>query len=87
MDARYDQENEDKIVELAQGADIFYCESPYLEQDADKARDRYHLTARQAGIMAKKAGVRELVVFHYSPRYTGLGHRIETEAQRAFRGS
>lgn len=87
VDARYDEDNEARIVELAQGADIFYCESPYLEQDADKARDRYHLTAHQAGIMAKKAGVRELVVFHFSPRYTGLGHRIEAEAQQAFRGS
>ncbi|MCS6327214.1 MAG: ribonuclease Z, partial [Nitrospira sp.] len=52
-----------------------------------KARDRYHLTARQAGIMAKKAGVRELVVFHFSPRYTGLGHEIEAEARDAFRGT
>lgn len=87
VDARYDEENEARIVELAQGADIFYCEAPYLDQDADKARDRHHLTARQAGVMAKKAGVRELAVFHFSPRYTGLGHRIEAEAQQAFRGS
>lgn len=87
VDARYDEENETKIVELAQGADIFYCEAPYLDQDADKAQDRYHLTARQAGVMAKKAGVRELVVFHFSPRYTGLGHRITAEAQEAFQGS
>lgn len=87
VDARYDGENEAKIVELAQGADIFYCEAPYLDQDRDKARDRHHLTARQAGVMAKKAGVRELVVFHFSPRYTGLGDRIEAEAQQAFRAN
>ena len=85
VDARYDEDNERKIVELARGADIFYCEAPYLDRDADKARDRYHLTARQAGIMAKKAGVRELVVFHFSPRYTGLGHEIEAEARNTFR--
>ena len=86
VDARYDEENEAKIVSLAQGADIFYCEAPFLEQDANKAGERYHLTARQAGIMARKAGVRELVVFHFSPRYTGLGDRIVAEAQAAFRG-
>ncbi|WHZ25108.1 MAG: Metal-dependent hydrolases of the beta-lactamase superfamily III [Nitrospira sp.] len=85
VDARYDEENETKVVELARGADIFYCEAPYLDQDAEKARERYHLTARQAGLMARKAGVRELVVFHFSPRYTGLGHQIMAEAQRAFR--
>ena len=87
VDARYDEENEAKIVALAQGADIFYCEAPFLDQDSEKARERYHLTARQAGIMGKKAGVRDLVVFHFSPRYTGLGHQIEAEAQQAFRGS
>ncbi len=86
VDARYDEANEARIVELARGADIFYCESPYLDRDADKARARYHLTARQAGLMAKKSGARDLVVFHFSPRYTGLGHEIEAEAQEAFRG-
>ncbi len=86
VDARYDEENEAKIVELARGADMFYCEAPYLDQDADKARERYHLTARQAGLMAKKAGVRELVVCHFSPRYTGQGDKILREAMNAFRG-
>jgi ribonuclease Z len=84
VDARYDDENEAKIIALAKGADVFYCESPYLDVDAEKARDRYHLTARQAGIMARKAEVRDLVVFHFSPRYTGQGEAIEREALEAF---
>ncbi|MCS6306421.1 MAG: ribonuclease Z [Nitrospira sp.] len=86
VDARYDEENEAKVVALAQGADIFYCESPYLDCDAEKARDRYHLTARQAGLMARKAQVRDLVVFHFSPRYTGQGEALEREAMEAFQG-
>lgn len=84
VDARYDEENEAKIIALTHGADIFYCESPYLDCDAEKARDRYHLTARQAGIMAHKAQVRDLVVFHFSPRYTGQGEVLEREAMEAF---
>ncbi|OQW35456.1 MAG: hypothetical protein A4E19_01455 [Nitrospira sp. SG-bin1] len=87
VDARYDEENEAKIVSLAQGADIFYCESPYLDCDAEKAYDRYHLTARQAGLMARKARVRDLVVFHFSPRYTGQGEALEREALEAFSGN
>lgn len=86
VDARYDEENEAKIVALAQGADVFYCESPYLDADAEKARDRYHLTARQAGLMARKAHVRDLVVLHFSPRYTGQGEALEREAMDAFQG-
>lgn len=87
VDARYDEDNEAKIVSLAHGADVFYCESPYLDVDAEKARDRYHLTARQAGLMARKAQVRDLVVFHFSPRYTGQGDVLEREAMEAFQGS
>lgn len=87
VDTRYDDENEAKIVSLAQGADVLYCESPYLDVDAEKARDRYHLTARQAGLMARKARVRELVVFHFSPRYTGQGEALEREAMEALQGT
>lgn len=86
VDARYDDDNEAKIVELAREADLFYCEAPYLDRDADKALERYHLTARQAGLMAKKADVRHLVVFHFSPRYTGEGDTIVREAMEAFGG-
>lgn len=86
VDCRYNKENEEKIVELARGADVFYCESPYLDRDIDKARERYHLTARQAGSLARKAGVRELVVFHFSPRYTGEGETITQEARDAYMG-
>jgi len=86
VDARFDEENEAKIVSLAQGADLFYCESPYLDVDAEKARDRYHLTARQAGLMARKAQVRDFVVFHFSPRYTGQGEVLKREARDAFQG-
>jgi len=87
VDARYDEENEAKIMALAQGADILYCESPYLDCDAEKAYDRYHLTARQAGLMARKAQVRDLMVFHFSPRYTGQGDALEREATEAFQGT
>jgi ribonuclease Z len=86
VDARFDEENEAKIISLARGADVLYCESPYLDVDAEKARARYHLTSRQAGLMARKAHVRELVVFHFSPRYTGQGEALEREAMEAFQG-
>src|SRR5439155_1051290 len=68
VDARYDEENEAKIVALAQGADVLYCEAPYLDQDADKAQERYHLTARQAGLLARAcAGVQ--VVYQTASYY------------------
>lgn len=87
VDCRYDAENEQKIVELAWEADTFFCEAPFLHRDVSKATERYHLTARQAGWLARKARVRELVVFHFSPRYTSMGEAIRQEAAEAFGSS
>ena len=81
----YDEDNESRIVELARGADTFFCEAPFMAQDSAKAADRYHLTAQQAGTLAGKAGVRQLIVFHFSPRYMGMADAIRREAEDAFR--
>ncbi len=84
VDCRYDTENERKIMDLCHGADTLYCEAPFLEQDSQKAANRYHLTAKQAGTLGRKAEVQQLVVFHFSPRYTGQGNIIKGEAMQAF---
>jgi ribonuclease Z len=55
---------------LAAGADLLVCESTFLERDAHLARDYGHLTAGQAGRLAAEAGVRRLVLTHFSQRYT-----------------
>ena len=59
----------DGAFELARDVDLLICESTYLEMDADKARDNGHLTARQAGRIAREAGARMLVLSHFSRRY------------------
>jgi ribonuclease Z len=84
VDCRYDAENEQKIIQLCRGADTLFCEAPFLEADREKAANRYHLTASQAGILGRKAGVQQLVVFHFSPRYTGQGDVLQQEAMQAF---
>ncbi len=84
VDCRYDADNEQRIIQLCQGATTLFCEAPFLEADRDKAANRYHLTARQAGILGRKAGVQQLVVFHFSPRYTGQGEKLHQEAMEAF---
>jgi ribonuclease Z len=59
----------DAAIELARGADMLICESTYLADDADKARDNGHLTAGEAATIAREAGVRLLVLTHFSQRY------------------
>ena len=84
VDTLFNEGNLRKIVELVQGADVFYCEAPFLEEDVEQATRRYHLTAHQAGILGREAAVRRLEVFHFSPRYEGRADRIYAEARSSF---
>jgi ribonuclease Z len=59
----------DAAVELAAGADLLVIESTFLEDEKELARMAGHLTAAQAGLIAKVAGVRKLVLTHFSQRY------------------
>lgn len=86
-DTLYSDENRQKIVALAHDADILFCEAMYLEQDRDCATERHHLTARQAGLLAREANAKELVVFHFSPRYQECPEALYQEAADAFGGS
>ncbi len=86
VDAVYNRENEKKIIELAMGSDILYCEAAYPDKDRDIASERFHLTARQAGELAHKTGAKELVIFHFSPRYRDNPDELYKEAMQAFQG-
>ncbi|MFJ2016076.1 ribonuclease Z [Streptomyces nodosus] len=54
---------------LADGCDMLVIESTFLDEDARLATEYGHLTAGQAGRVAAEAGVRHLVLTHFSQRY------------------
>lgn len=85
-DTVFNETNNPRIVGLVAGADTFFCESPFLAEEADRARERCHLTARQAGLLAREAQVRHLTVFHFSARHTHQTGRLIEEARAAFYG-
>ncbi|MCC6543943.1 MAG: ribonuclease Z [Nitrospirae bacterium] len=87
VDAVYNSENEEKIISLSRDSDIMYCEAAFLDKDSGIASERFHLTAKQAGQLAQKACVKELVIFHFSPRYRDNPDEIYKEAMQAFRGA
>jgi ribonuclease Z len=85
-DAVYNEDNARKIVELADGSDLMFIEATFLHEEADKAADKHHLTAHQAGLLARRAGAKRIALFHYSPKYKGAGDVLFEEAMAAFDG-
>jgi ribonuclease Z len=67
---------------VAWEADLLVHEATFLEEEADRAAETRHSTAREAGELAGEAGVRMLALTHVSPRYGG--HELRDEARAAF---
>ncbi|MCC9310893.1 ribonuclease Z [Kitasatospora sp. RB6PN24] len=66
------------VERLADGADLLVIEATFLSADAHLAEEHGHLTAAQAARVAAAAGVRTLVLTHFSQRYPDpAGHLAE----------
>jgi len=86
-DAAHHANNVRAIVDLVAQADLLFIECTFLEADSADAARKCHLTARQAGAIARAAAVSVLVPFHFSPRYAGREVELRAEAQAAFGGT
>ena len=58
------------IAEEVRGSDLLICEGMFEEALIDQAREKKHMTAKQAATIARDAGVKRMAMIHYSPRYT-----------------
>lgn len=58
-----------EIAEQISGADLLFHEATFAESELARAKETYHTTAAQAGRIAVEAGVRRLVIGHFSARY------------------
>jgi len=85
VDCAFTDANVARVVALTSDADTLFIEAGFLEADRDRAAERRHLTAHQAGTIARLANVKRLVTLHYSPRYQGRGECLAREAEAAFR--
>lgn len=63
--------------------DLLYHECTYLEESIEKAKDRFHSTARQAAMIAEKANAGRLLLGHYSSKYRDL-EMFRQEAETFF---
>ena len=58
-----------KMIPQISGATVLYHESTFLEDKAQLAFPTKHSTAKEAAQIAKEAGVKQLILGHYSTRY------------------
>ena len=59
-----------EIADDVAGADLFICEGMFERALEESAREKKHMTAEHAAIIAQAANVKKLALIHYSPRYT-----------------
>jgi ribonuclease Z len=74
---------DERLIPYLENVDILYHESTFLESEVHLTERTKHSTAIQAATIAKKAGVKHLVLGHYSTRYESI-EPFKTEAETVF---
>ncbi|WP_230533327.1 ribonuclease Z [Microvirga roseola] len=83
-DAAPHADNRARIVRLARGADQLFIEAVFLESDRHLAVASHHLTAWEAGAIARQAGARHVTPFHHSARYFADPEALRREVLERF---
>ena len=73
-------------LKLAKDADLLISESTFLDNLKEQAKERKHLTAKQAAEIAKKSKVKKLALTHFSQRYKSVDE-VEKEAKKIFKNT
>lgn len=76
------------LDQLVSQADVLVHESTFGKDEEKLARNYYHSTSVQAAELAKRNGVKRLLMTHISARYVGkLAYRLQNEARAIFPNS
>ena len=74
---------DESLAEKVKGVDLLYHETTYLKDLEERAAARFHSTTIQAAAIAKRAGVKKLLIGHFSSKYETLDEFL-TEAVEVF---
>lgn len=78
-DTMYDE----RIIPIIKGVDLLYHEATFLNDKIELAKTTKHSTAQQAAEIAKLANVNQLIIGHYSSRYSNI-QDFKIEASKIF---
>ena len=71
-------------VEMARGADLLVHEATFGDEEAGRAMETGHSTAREAAAVARDAGADALLLYHFSARYSRDAAELGKEARQCF---
>jgi ribonuclease Z len=74
------------LVDFLRAADLAFIEAVFLQRDLQHAANKAHLTAAAAGEIARAAGVKAAIPFHFSTRYFPEENELREEFSSAFGG-
>ena len=74
----------DGLGEAARGADLLVHEATFGDEEAERAVETGHATAREAAELAARAGVARLALTHFSARYSRDTAELVREARERF---
>jgi ribonuclease Z len=80
------ESNRPALIDFLRDADIAFIEAVFLASDAQHAANKAHLMAVAAGTIAREAGVKVAIPFHFSTRYFPDEQVLRGEFEEAFRG-
>jgi ribonuclease Z len=77
---------DERIITSIKGVNLLYHEATFMHEMLPRAKETFHTTTIQAGIIAQKATVKQLMIGHYSARYKDLQPLLE-ETQSVFKNT
>lgn len=74
-----------EIADYVVNSDVLFCEGMFEHELVADAREKKHMTAREAGMVARDSGSHMLCLQHYSPRYSDKElKKLRDEAREVF---
>ncbi len=77
----------ENISKFVKNADLLVCESSFSSKNSKEAKEHLHLTAEQAGKIAKQAKVQKLILTHISQRYEQNIQELLSDAKKQYKNT